>query len=105
MESQLLSVTSEARAKIDSVRTFNDFTDAVLRVRVLGRQGPRFQYEMALEDPRERTEADLAVDLDGLTVVVDARSATDLAGSKIDLDPMITGGGLRIDVSPERAVC
>jgi Fe/S biogenesis protein NfuA len=97
METPLLSVTSDARAKIDSVRTFNDFTDAVLRVRVVGRQGPRFQYEIALEDPRERTDADLAVDLEGLTVVVDAQSAPDLAGSTIDLDPMITGGGLRVE--------
>jgi Fe/S biogenesis protein NfuA len=97
MESQLLSVTSDARAKIDSVRTFNDFTDAVLRVRVVGRHGPRFRYEIALEDPRERTDADLAVDVDGLTVVVDEESATNLTGATIDLDPMITGGGLRVE--------
>lgn len=97
MESQLLSVTSDARAKIDSVRTFNDFTDAVLRVRVLGRQGPRFQYEIALEDPRERTDADVAVDVDGLTVVVDPQSAGNLTGATIDLDPTITGGGLRVE--------
>jgi Fe/S biogenesis protein NfuA len=97
MESQLLSVTPDARAKIDSVRTFNDFTEAVLRIRVLGRQGPRFRYEIALEDPRERTDADLALELDGLTVVVDSKSAPELAGSTIDLDPMITGGGLRVE--------
>jgi Fe/S biogenesis protein NfuA len=97
MESQLLSVTIDARAKIDSVRTFNDFADAVLRVRVLGRQGPRFQYEIALEDPRERAEGDLAVDADGLTVVVDSQSAADLAGAVIDLDPQVTGGGLRVE--------
>jgi Fe/S biogenesis protein NfuA len=97
MESQLLSVTSDARAKIESVRTFNDFADAVLRVRVLGRQGPRFRYEIALEDPRERTHADMALDVDGLTVVVDAQSAPDLAGATIDLDPAITGGGLRVE--------
>jgi Fe/S biogenesis protein NfuA len=97
MESQLLSVTTDARAKIDSVRTFNDFTDAVLRVRVLGRQGPRFQYEIALEDPRERADGDLAVDVDGLTVVVDSHSATDLSGAVIGLDPQVTGGGLRVE--------
>lgn len=93
----LLSVTPEARAKIDSVRTFNDFPDAVLRVRVLAREGPRFRYELALEDPRDRTDADLAVDADGLTVVVDPTSAADLAGASIDLDPAVTGGGLRVD--------
>ena len=97
MIEQLLSVTPEAREKIDSVRTFNDFPEAVLRVRVLAREGPRFRYEIALEDPRERTEDDLAVELDGLGLVVDPSSAADLAGATIDLDPAVTGGGLRID--------
>jgi Fe/S biogenesis protein NfuA len=93
----LLTVTPAAREKIDGVRTFNDFAEAVLRVRVVGREGPRFQYEIALEDPRERGESDLVVDLDGLGVVLDPRSAADLSGATIDLDPSVTGGGLRIE--------
>jgi Fe/S biogenesis protein NfuA len=97
MIDQLLTVSPSAREKIDGVRTFNDFPDAVLRVRVLAKEGPRFRYEIALEDPRERAADDLPVELDGLTVVVDPGSAADLAGATIDLDPQITGGGLRID--------
>ena len=97
MIDQLLTVSPSAREKIDGVRTFNDFPDAVLRVRVIAREGPRFRYEIALEDPRERAADDLPVELDGLTVVVDPTSAADLAGATIDLDPAITGGGLRID--------
>ena len=97
MTSPLLTVTSDARAKIDSVRSSNDFLDALLRVKVAGRSGPRLQYEIALEDPRDRTDADVAVELGGLTVVVDPDSADQLAGSTIDLDPGITGGGLRVD--------
>ena len=97
METPLLTVTPDARAKIDSVRTFNDFADALLRLRVVGKEGPRFLYEIALEDPQEQTDADLALDLDGLTVVVDARTATDVAGATIDLDPTVMGGGLRVD--------
>lgn len=97
MIQHLLTVTPDARAKIDGVRVFNDFPEAVLRVRVLAREGPRFRYEMALEDPRDRTDADLSLELDGLTVVVDPESAADLSGATIDLDPAVTGGGLRID--------
>jgi Fe/S biogenesis protein NfuA len=93
----LLTVSPDARAKIDSVRTFNDFPEAVLRVRVVGKEGPRFRYEIALEDPRDRTPEDLSLDADGLAVVVDPTSAADLTGATIDLDPAITGGGLRID--------
>jgi Fe/S biogenesis protein NfuA len=97
MTSPLLTVTPDARAKIDSVRSSNDFLEALLRVKVAGRSGPRLQYEIALEDPRDRSDADLAVDLGGLTVVVDPDSADQLAGSTIDLDQNITGGGLRVD--------
>jgi Fe/S biogenesis protein NfuA len=97
MTSPLLTVTPDARAKIDSVRSSNDFLDALLRVKVAGRSGPRLQYEIALEDPRDRTAADVAVDLGGLTVVVDPDSADQLVGATIDLDPGITGGGLRVE--------
>ena len=93
----MLTVTPDARAKIDGVRTFNDFPDAVLRVRVLAKEGPRFRYEIALEDPRDRSDDDLALEADGLTVVVDPASAPDLAGATIDLDPAVTGGALRVD--------
>src|SRR5688572_12456596 len=93
----LLTITPDARSKIDGVRTFNEFPEAVLRVRVLAKEGRSFRYEIALEDPRERADGDLAVEAEGLTVVVDATSAVDLAGATIDLDPAVTGGGLRID--------
>ncbi len=97
MTDQLLTVTPQAREKIDGVRTFNDFPDAVLRVRVMAKDGPRFRYEIALEDPRDRAETDLVIEADGLNIAVDASSAVDLAGATIDLDPAVTGGGLRID--------
>jgi Fe/S biogenesis protein NfuA len=97
MIEQLLTVTPEAREKIDGVRTFNDFPEAMLRVRVLAKEGRRFRYEIALEDPRERAEDDLVVEIDGLEVAVDAGSAADLTGATIDLDAAVPGGGLRID--------
>jgi len=97
MIDQLLTVSPDARTKIDGVRASNDFPDAVLRVRVLAKDGRRFRYEIALEDPQERAGDDLSVDTDGLTVVLDPSSATDLTGATIELDPSVMGGGLRID--------
>ncbi len=97
MNAPLLTIAPDARTKIEGVRAFNDFPEAVLRVRVLAREGRRFRYEIALEDPRERAEGDLSVEADGLTVVLDPTSATDLAGASIELDPTVTGGGLRIE--------
>lgn len=97
MIDSVLTVTPDARTKIDGVRTFNDFPEAYLRIRVAGKDGPRFSYEIALEDPRDRRSDDLALDIDGLIVVMDPLSAADLAGATVDLDPAVTGGGLRID--------
>ncbi len=97
MTAPLLTIAPDARTKIDGVRAFNDFPEAVLRVRVLAREGRRFRYEIALEDPRERADDDVSVEAEGLTVVVDPTSATDLAGASIELDPTVTGGGLRIE--------
>ncbi len=97
MIEKLLTMTPAAREKIDGVREFNEFPEAVLRIRILGREGQRFRYEIALEDPRDRTEDDLVVDLDGLSVALDPITAADLTGSTVDLDAEITGGGLRID--------
>jgi Fe/S biogenesis protein NfuA len=97
MIDQLLTISPDARTKIDGVRTFNAFPDAVLRVRVLAKDGPRFRYEIALEDPRERAADDLAVESEGLTVVLDPASATDLTGATIELDSAVMGGGLRIE--------
>ena len=62
----LLTVTPDARTKIDGVRSFNDFPEAVLRIRVAGKDGPRFRYEIALEDPRDRAQQDVRSHRDGL---------------------------------------
>lgn len=98
MISPSLTVTPEAREKIEGVRTFNEFPDAFLRVRVVAREGPRFRYEIALEDPQDRAEDDLTLQAaDGLTVVVDPQSAADLTGASIGLDSAVMGGSLRID--------
>jgi len=97
MISPTLTVTPEARAKIDGVRTFNQFPDAVLRVRVTAKEGPRFLYEIALEDPQDRADGDLALEADRLTIVVDPLSAADLAGATISLDDAVMGGALHVE--------
>lgn len=93
----LLHITPEARAKIDGVKASNDFANATLRLRITGRQGPRFRYEIALEDPQDRAPNDLAVEDEGLTVVMDPESARDIAGSTITLDERVPGGALQIE--------
>jgi Fe/S biogenesis protein NfuA len=92
-----IHVSPEARAKVDAVKAGNNFPDANLRVRISARHGPYFTHELALEDPRDRAADDLALDVDGLTLVVDPGSAADLDGASVVLDTVIPGGGLKVE--------
>ena len=96
MDDKLLNVSSAAFDKIDSVRRSNSFPDACLRVAIRARQGTRFDYEIALEDPRDRRDDDQVVELPNLTIHVDAISAQHLAGAIVDVDPSVPGGALKI---------
>ncbi len=96
MDDQLLNVSSAAFDKIDSVRRSNDFPEACLRVAVRSRQGIKFTYEIALEDPRDRREDDQVVELPNLTIHVDPSSAQHLAGAIVDVDASVRGGALKI---------
>ncbi|MGI8871295.1 MAG: NifU family protein [Candidatus Limnocylindria bacterium] len=93
----LITVSPEARDRIDAVRQANSFPNAVLRLRVAGRRGARFDYQIALEDPSAATSADLVLALGGLTIAVDAESAQHLDGAAVVLDRSGAGGGLGID--------
>jgi Fe/S biogenesis protein NfuA len=92
-----IRITPQARAKIDGVKQSNDFPAATLRLKISGREGPRFRYEIALEDPLDRQPTDVTLDDEGLMVVMDPDSARDLAGATITLDERVPGGALQID--------
>jgi iron-sulfur cluster assembly accessory protein len=51
------------------------------------------QYGMVFD---ERRDGDLAVESEGLTVLVDAFSADYLRGAQVDFNDSLTGGGFRV---------
>lgn len=92
-----IGISAEARAKIDAIKDANQFPDANLRLRITGREGPYFRYQLALEDPGDRGHDDLVFEADGVRVVVDRESAAGLDGARVVLDDSLPGGGLRVD--------
>ena len=78
MITQLLTVTPEAREKIDGVRTFNDFPDAVLRVRVTGKVARITDGEFTVTGPmatgtRVRMGRTAVLDTGNMQIVVSER--------------------------------
>jgi len=97
MQRPLLTVTDEARRKIDSVRRDAGHPDDALRIAIRGRTGARFDYDLALVGPAGIQPDDVVMDLDDLKVVIDGGSATRIYGTTIGLVPSPAGGSLQIE--------
>lgn len=95
--SPTIRISGAARDRIDAVKAANDFPNALLRVRITGRQGALFRYELALEDPADRSDEDLVLDAGGFSIVVDPASAGDLDGAEVVLDESAPGGAMRVE--------
>lgn len=92
-----MTVTDEARRKIDSVRRSSGQPDDALRIAIRGRSGARFDYDLALVGPVGIQPGDVVIDLGDLKVVIDGASATRIYGTTISLVPSPVGGSLEIE--------
>jgi len=92
-----ITVTSAAKAKIDTVRSKTGHSDACLRIAIAGRRGGQFVYELDLVAPEDAPPTDLVVETADLRLLVEPGSAANLEGAVIDLDPSAMGGALRVD--------
>jgi iron-sulfur cluster assembly protein len=66
----------------------------VLRVRVVAGGCSGFSYRLGFED--DGNEDDRVIERDGVRVLVDPASAPILAGSTLDFDDALLGGGLKV---------
>ena len=97
MQRPLLTVTAEARRKIDSVRQSSGQPDDALRIAIRGRSGARFDYDLALVGPVGIQPGDVVIEFDDLKVVIDGASATRIYGTTIGLGQSLPGGSLEIE--------
>lgn len=97
MQQPALTVTTDARRKIEAVRNRAGHPDACLHITITGRRSGHFTYQLDLVDAADAPAGDLSVDLDGLRVLMDPISATHLDGATIAYDDSPLGGALRID--------
>ena len=78
----MVTVTDKAATKAKSILAERGIESGALRVFVVGGGCSGYQYGMAIA--RERDDGDIAIDFDGLTILVDEESAPLLDGAEVD---------------------
>jgi Fe/S biogenesis protein NfuA len=93
----LVTISEKA---INEVRTLMDETgedEIALRVAILGRGPGGFRYDLAFVDPADRQEDDIVVDVEKFQILIDATSAPNLEGARIDFLTDERQAGFRIE--------
>jgi iron-sulfur cluster assembly accessory protein len=96
------SVTERAARRIATVLA-SEPAGAMLRVSVSGGGCSGFQYEFGVD--RDRGADDLAIEKDGVTVLVDSVSLPFVAGSVLDFVDDLMGQSFRVNNPNATAAC
>ncbi len=95
MSLDVLTVSDKAAHKVAQLATTEGRPEPVLRVRVVAGGCSGFSYRLAFEDGP--VAGDQVIEADGgVRVLIDPASAPILAGSVLDLDENLLGGGLKV---------
>ncbi len=90
----VITVTAKAAVKAHALAAKEGRPDACLRVRVVAGGCSGFSYQMGFEDAA--APDDHVIEVDGLRVLVDAKSAPIVEGSTLDFDDALLCGGLKM---------
>ncbi len=98
-----LTVTESAARRVRRIIEAEGQTDLRLRVSVSGGGCSGFQYGFALDSNSEPD--DVAIEKDGITVVVDGMSLMYVLGSELDFVEDLTGSYFRVSNPNATASC
>ena len=90
---QVLVVTEKAAQRARTIAEREGRFDACLRVRVVAGGCDGFSYDLGFDDP---ADDDNVIEVAGFRVLVDPRSAPILAGSTLEFNDSLVGGGLKV---------
>lgn len=93
-DERLIKLTPDAAKKVASLLTRQGRARGVLRVAIVGGGCSGLQYKMDLQDaPAQR---DILVVTNGVSVVVDPKSALYVTGSELDYVDALQEGGFKV---------
>ena len=94
----MLSISPKAREMLDQFAINSDDSEQlVLRIEIIGRGPKGFQYDLQLVNSEEAKDDDISLKIDGMDVLVAAKSKIYLEGTTIDYKETLMGGGFSFD--------
>jgi iron-sulfur cluster assembly accessory protein len=90
----VIAVTEKAARRIRTLAEKAGHAEPILRVRVVAGGCSGFSYELAFADAVATD--DEVVEVDGVRVLIDPRSAPIVAGSTLEFNDALLGGGLKM---------
>ena len=88
----MLTITEKAQEMLDQfAESADEGVELVLRVEIVGRGPKGFQYDLQFVGREDGKEDDIKVDLDGMSVLVAARSVQYLEGTTLDYKETLMG--------------
>ena len=94
----MLSISPKAREMLDQFAISSDDSEQlVLRIEIIGRGPKGFQYDLQLVNSEEAKDDDISLKIDGMDVLVAAKSKIYLEGTTIDYKETLMGGGFAFD--------
>jgi iron-sulfur cluster assembly accessory protein len=90
-----ITVTDAASAKIRQLAAKGGHPEALLRLRVVAGGCSGFSYELGFSDATDPNDV-IVHGTQGVRVAIDPKSVPIVAGSTLDFDPALMGGGLKV---------
>ncbi len=94
----MLSISPKAREMLDQfAEQADESSGLLLRVEIVGRGPNGFQYDLQFIGSDDRKDDDVELEIEGMSVLVAARSVQYLEGATIDYKETLMGGGFSFD--------
>jgi iron-sulfur cluster assembly accessory protein len=90
----VITVTHKAAHRIRALAEKEGRAQPILRVRVVAGGCSGFSYELGFADTAETDDS--VVEVDGVRVLIDPRSAPIVEGSTLEFNDALLGGGLKM---------
>ena len=94
----MLNITEKAQEMLGQfAESADEGVELILRVEIVGRGPKGFQYDLQFVSREDGKEEDLELDVDGMPVLVAARSGQYLEGTTLDYKETLMGGGFSFE--------
>jgi len=95
---EMLTITDKAQEMLGQfAESADEGVVLILRVEIVGRGPKGFQYDLQFVGREDRKEDDIEIDVEGMPVLVAARSAQYLEGTTLDYKETLMGGGFSFE--------